>query len=81
MSKEEAALIAVREAPTATSTSIPIATPAQFATITSWVDSQPNTGEPKRSFRHRHSWSVFGGVRKNGVFVGYFQMCLEQSGF
>ena len=61
----------------------PIASAAEFAALTQWIDQQPGFSEPVRSFRHRHSWSVFGGVfnDKGRPFVGYFQLCLEGSGF
>ena len=42
-----------------------------------------SSSEPQESFRHRHPWSVFGGFfnRAGKPFLGYFQICLEQSGF
>jgi hypothetical protein len=54
-----------------------------FTAVTSWIDQQPSFSEPVRSFRHRHSWSMFGGLfgDKGRPFVGYFQACLERSGF
>jgi len=27
------------------------------------------------------TWAVFGGLERNGAFVGYFQYCLEERGF
>jgi hypothetical protein len=61
----------------------PIASVDDFNVVTSWVDTQPGFSEPVRAFRHRHSWSMFGGLYgdKGRPFVGYFQACLERSGF
>jgi hypothetical protein len=61
----------------------PVVTLEDFTDVTSWIDQQPSFSEPVRSFRHRHSWSMFGGLfgDKGRPFVGYFQACLERSGF
>jgi hypothetical protein len=39
--------------------------------------------EPIHAFKHRHPWSVFGGVfnQAGRPFVGYFQLCLERGLF
>jgi len=60
-----------------------IASVDDFNLVTGWVDTQPSFSEPVRAFRHRHSWSMFGGLfgDKGRPFVGYFQACLERSGF
>jgi hypothetical protein len=81
---EEAAMFAVLEQLNLPPNSgNPIASAAEFAALTQWIDQQPGFSEPIRSFRHRHSWSVIGGLfnDKGRPFVGYFQLCLEGSGF
>lgn len=81
---EEAAVFAVLEALGSQSPgALPIASQAEFLRVTGWIDQQPGASEPVRSFRHRHSWSMFGGLfgDRGRPFVGYFQACLERSGF
>jgi hypothetical protein len=45
------------------------------------LDESGDDGEPKRLFKLRHPWAVFGGALRSGTFVGYLQFCLEESGF
>jgi hypothetical protein len=81
-SHEEAAAFVIYEALDKFTGGGPVSTAAQFRAVATWVDQQAGASEPKHSFRHRHPWSVFGGLfNHNGrAFVGYLQLCLEQSG-
>lgn len=83
ISKEEAALLAAVEVPEIFKgrSPIPVKTEADYIKVMNWLNSQPGWGEPNRSLRHRHSWSMFGGERSNGAFVGFFLQCLQKSGF
>jgi hypothetical protein len=83
LANEEAATFIVVEAMPGITAGSPVRTIEEFAALASWADQQPDEGEPIRVFRHRHAWSVIGGVfnHKGRAFVGYFQLCLEESGF
>jgi len=59
----------------------PISTAVEFTAAVDRATTQ-SADEPVETFRHRHPWSVFGGLfdHQGRDFVGYFQLCLEESG-
>jgi hypothetical protein len=57
-------------------------TEANFATIVGKITAnETHGGEPNRIGSIRHEWTVFGGMDVGGSYKGYFQRCLEESGF
>jgi len=52
-----------------------------FDTVMKQLRQSKDKDEQVRILKLRHPWSVFGGVERNGTFVGYLQYCLEESGF
>jgi len=58
------------------------ATAANFATLVGKITANElHGGEPNRIGSIRHEWTVFGGMEVGGSYIGYFQRCLENSGF
>ncbi len=80
---EEAAMLASLGDAVTFGVTLPVADGPNFQRLTNQLDRIDGISEPTTCFRHRHSWSVFGGLfnNKGRPFVGFFQLCLEESGF
>jgi hypothetical protein len=81
---EEAAMLAsLDDLVVKSGVTLPVSNEPAFQRLTTQLDQIQGAGEPVTCFRHRHAWSVFGGLfnNKGRPFVGFFQLCLEESGF